>query len=159
MFTLNKTYTKILVCAVDYFCKYPKMWKMSFLKKNHKKMVHKQKVRGVGVFSSRLDGFEIMCSLIRKTCTRNPYFLQKIDFCIFEPKNCEVIENSFKAPLSFSLLKCTHLGKHHFNNISAKSEKMKLKSGHLELHFSVYNGHSHHYCFYLCWKIDENTKR
>ena len=28
-------------------------------------------------------------------------------------------------------------GQNHFNNISAKSEKMKLKSGYLELRFSV----------------------
>ena len=56
---------------------------------------------------------------------------------IFEPKNCEVIETSFKTPLNFSPLKCTYSGKIHFNNISAKSEKLKLKSGHLELRFSV----------------------
>ena len=30
-----------------------------------------------------------------------------------------------------------YFGKNHFNNISAKSEKMKLKSGQLELRFSV----------------------
>ena len=48
-----------------------------------------------------------------------------------------MIENSSKAPLHFSLLKCTYLGKNHFNIISAKSEKMKLKSGHLEFRFSV----------------------
>ena len=50
-----------------------------------------------------------------------------------------MIENSFKAPLNLSPLKCTYLGKKSFHNndISAKSEKMKLKSGHLELHFSV----------------------
>ena len=41
---------------------------------------------------------------------------------IFEPKNCEVIETSFKTPLNFSPLKCTYSGKIHFNNISAKSE-------------------------------------
>ena len=37
-----------------------------------------------------------------KNCTQNPDFLQKVDFCIFEPKNREVIENYSKAPLNFS---------------------------------------------------------
>ena len=57
---------------------------------------------------------------------------------IFEPKNYVVTEISFKALLNFSPLECTYLGKNHFNIISALSEKMKLKSGHLELWFSVY---------------------
>ena len=30
---------------------------------------------------------------------------------MFEPNNCEVIENSSKAPLNFSPLECTYLGK------------------------------------------------
>ena len=49
----------------------------------------------------------------KNNCTQNPYFLRKIDSCIliFEPKNCEVKENSSKAPLNFSPLKCTYLGK------------------------------------------------
>ena len=29
----------------------------------------------------------------------NPYFLQKFDFCIFEPKNCEVIEVRKRAKI------------------------------------------------------------
>ena len=70
-----------------------------------------------------------------KKLPSKPLFSSKFDFCIFEPKNCEVIENSFKAPFNFSPLKCTYLGKVYFNVISAKSEKMKLKSGHLELLF------------------------
>ena len=28
--------------------------------------------------------------------TLNPYFLQKFEFCIFEPKSCEVIENKLE---------------------------------------------------------------
>ena len=39
-----------------------------------------------------------------KNCTQNAYFLQKVDFCIFEPKNREVIENSSKTPLNFILV-------------------------------------------------------
>ena len=49
-----------------------------------------------------------------KNCTQNAYFVQKVDFCIFEPKNREVIENASKAPLSFSLLQCIYLGKNSF---------------------------------------------
>ena len=105
-------------------------------KKNHKKSFI---IKNSGVWCFfKLDGFEIICTSIKKKCTQNPYFLQKFEFCIFELKNCEVIENSFKALLNFSPFKCTYLGKGNFNNISAKSEKMKLKSGHLELRFSVY---------------------
>ena len=47
-------------------------------------------------------------------------------------------ENSFKATLNFSSLNAYIWAKIHFNNISAKSEKMKLESGHLELRFSVH---------------------
>ena len=35
-----------------------------------------------------------------KNSTQNAYFLQKDEFCIFEHKNREVIENSSKAPLT-----------------------------------------------------------
>ena len=49
-----------------------------------------------------------------KNCTLNAYFLQKVDFCIFEPKIREVIENSSKTPLNFSPLQCTYLGKNSF---------------------------------------------
>ena len=49
----------ILVCAVDYFQKYRKMCKNELFRKNHTKISHKQNFRGFGVFSSRLDGFEI----------------------------------------------------------------------------------------------------
>ena len=73
-----------------------------------------------------------------KNCTQNAYFLQKVDFSILEPNNCEVIENSSKTPLNFSTLQCTYLGKIHFNVTRAKSEKKKLKSGYLELRFSIF---------------------
>ena len=49
-----------------------------------------------------------------KNCTQNAYFLQKIEFCIFEPKNREVIENSSKTPLNFSSLQYTYLDKKSF---------------------------------------------
>ena len=84
----------------------------------------------------------------KKTALKTLIYFKNLIFCIFEPKNCEVIENSSKAPLNFSPLKCKYLAK-KFISISlalAKSEEMKLKSGHLELHFSVYliyrTGHS-----------------
>ena len=46
--------------------------------------------------------------------TQNTYFRQKVDFCIFEHKNREVIENSSKTPLNFTPLQCTYLGKNSF---------------------------------------------
>ena len=49
-----------------------------------------------------------------KNCTQNAYFLQKFDFCIFEPKNREAIENSSKTPINFSSLQYTYLGKISF---------------------------------------------
>ena len=39
-----------------------------------------------------------------KNCTQNANFLQKVDFCIFEPKNRKVIENSSKTSPNFSSL-------------------------------------------------------
>ena len=117
----KRTHTMILVCAVDYSRKYRKMWKRDFYLKNSQKIVHKQKFRGLMFFSSRLAGFEITCTSIRKKCPQNPFILHKFDFCTFEPEYCEVIENSFKAPFTcnFSPLKCTYLGQHSFHNISA----------------------------------------
>ena len=50
-----------------------------------------------------------------KNCTQNAYFLQKIDFCIFEPKNREMNENTSKTPLSFSPLQCIYLDKNSFH--------------------------------------------
>ena len=49
-----------------------------------------------------------------KNCTQNAYFLQKFDFCIFEPKNREVIENFSKTPLNVGSLQYTYLGKKSF---------------------------------------------
>ena len=49
-----------------------------------------------------------------KNYTQNAYFLQNVDFCIFESKNRKVIENSSKTPLDFSPLQCTYLGKNSF---------------------------------------------
>ena len=61
----------------------------------------------VGVFSSRAC---LQSSVLEydKNRTQNAYFLQKDNFCIFEPKNREVIENYSKAPLSFSPLQCIY---------------------------------------------------
>ena len=72
-----------------------------------------------------------------KNCTQNAYFLQKFDFCIFEPKNRELIENSSKTPLNFGSLQYTYLGKNSFQYHKGLVRKKKLKSGYLELRFSV----------------------
>ena len=45
-----------------------------------------------GVFSSRLGSLQSLVLEFDQNCIQNAYFLQKVDFCIFEPKNPEVIE-------------------------------------------------------------------
>ena len=73
-----------------------------------------------------------------KNCNQSAYFLQKVDFCIFEPKNREVIEKSSKTPLNLVHCNAHTWAKIHFNITRAESEKKnKLKSGYLELRFSV----------------------
>ena len=109
-----------------------------------------------GIFLSRLAGLQSPVLEFDKNCTQNAYFLQKVDFCIFEPKNLEVIENSSKTPLiSFSPLQCTYLGKNSFQYHLGLVRKKKLKSGYLELRFSVYdtetkNNHIQTLTVYLC---------
>ena len=74
-----------------------------------------------------------------KTALKTLIFLKKVDFCIFEPKNRKVIENSSKTPLNFLVHYRAHtLAKIYFNITRAKSGKKKLKSGYLELRFSVW---------------------
>ena len=73
-----------------------------------------------------------------KICTQNAYFLQKFDFCIFDPKNREVIENSSKTPRNFSSLQYTYSDKYSLQYHKGLVRKKKLKSGYLELRFSVY---------------------
>ena len=76
-------------------------------------------------------GLKSLVLLLNKPTLKTFIFLIFF-FYIFEPKNCEVIENYFKASLNFSRLKGTYLGKIHFNIIIiGASEKMKLKSGHI----------------------------
>ena len=65
-------------------------------------------------FQGVLAGFQSPVPEFDKNCTQNAYFHQKVDFCIFGPKNLEVIENSSKTPLNFSPLQCTYLGKNSF---------------------------------------------
>ena len=93
-----------------------------------------------GVFSSQLDRFVITFHFNSIKTALNAYFLQKVDFCIFEPKNRELIENSSKAPLNCNPLECTYLGKISFQYHKHLERKAKMKSGHLELWFNVYRG-------------------
>ena len=53
---------------------------------------------------------------------------------MFEPKNRVVIDNSSKTPHNFSPLLSTYLGK----RLGLSQQKKKLKSGYLELRFSVH---------------------
>ena len=70
--------------------------------KIRKKISHKQNVKCLVFFRADKAGLQSPVLEFDKNCTLNAYFLQKVDFCIFEPKNREVIENSSKTPLNFS---------------------------------------------------------
>ena len=116
MFTWNKTQTMLLVRTADYLRKYWKMWKMSFLKhKFIKKICHKQKFKCFGFFffkSSRQVCNRLYFNSIKLHSKR--LFSSKKWFSHFWTQNCEEIENSSKAPLSLSPLKCTYLGENTF---------------------------------------------
>ena len=85
-----------------------------FFKKLIKKSVISKNVKWLVFFKSTKQVCNHMHLNFDKNCTQHAYFLQKVDFCIFEPKNCEVIENSFKTSPNFSPLQCTYLGKNSF---------------------------------------------
>ena len=101
----------ILVCTAEDFRKFRKIQKIINLKKNHKKICHKQNVKCLMFFQVDKAGLQSPVLEFDKNCTQNGYFLQKLNFCIFEPQNREVIENSSKTPLNFSSLHYTYLGK------------------------------------------------
>ena len=103
----------ILVCAADDFRKFRKFWKIiNFLKiiKN----LSQANCQVFGVFQVDWACLQSPVLEFDKNCTQNTYFRQKVDFCIFELKNHEMIENSSKTPLNFSPLQCTYLGKNSF---------------------------------------------
>ena len=72
-----------------------------------------------GVFKSARRVNNYLNINLRKTALKTLNLLKKNDFSIFEPQNCQVIENSSKAPLNFSPLECTYLGKNSFQYHSA----------------------------------------
>ena len=104
----------ILVCAADDFRKFRKFWKIiNFLKiiKN----LSQANCQVFGVF--QVDWACLQSSVLEfriKTALKTLSFFKKLIFCIFELKNCEMIENSSKTPLNFSPLQCTYLGKNSF---------------------------------------------
>ena len=104
----------ILVCAADDVRNFRKIWKIVVVFLNSKKICHKQNVKCLVLFKSTRQVCNHPVPEFDKNCTQNAYFLQKVDFCIIEPKNREVIERSFKTPLNFSPLQCTYLGKKSF---------------------------------------------
>ena len=67
-----------------------------------------------GAFEVDKAGLQSPVLEFDKNCNQNAYFLQKVDFCIFELKNREVIEHSSNTPLNFSPLQCTYLAKNSF---------------------------------------------
>ena len=104
----------ILVCAADDFRKNQKKSENYQFLKKHKKICHKQKVKFLVFFKSTRRVCIQLYLYLDKNCTQNAFFLQKDDFCIFEPKNREVIENSSKTPVNNSPLQCIYLGKNSF---------------------------------------------
>ena len=52
-----------------------------------------------GVFQVNESGLQAHVLEFDKNGTQNAFFLLTVDFYIFEPKNCEVIENSSKTLL------------------------------------------------------------
>ena len=103
----------ILVCVADDFRKFRKIRKIisfqMFLKN-----LSQAKCQLFGVFQVDKAGWQSPVLEFDKNCTQNVYFLQKVDFCIFEPKNRKVIENPSKTTLNFSPLHCTYLDKKYF---------------------------------------------
>ena len=59
---------------------------------------------------------------LKKLHSKRLFYLKKLIFAFFEPKNREVIENSSKIPLNFSPLQCTYLGKNSFQGLVRKKE-------------------------------------
>ena len=57
------------------------------------KNLSEAKCQVFGVFQVDLACMQSPVLEFGKNCTKNAYFLQKVDFCIFKPKYREVIEN------------------------------------------------------------------
>ena len=78
-------------------------------------------------------------NFIQENLSKNNCFLKKKSIvCIFNPKDFEVKENCSEILLNDCPLKCTYIGKNHFNFISIWSAIMSLKSDRLELGYSTY---------------------
>ena len=103
----------ILACAADDFGKFRKIRKIINFQKFIKNLPS-AKCQVFGVFQVDEAGLQSPVLESDKHCTQNAYFLRKVDFCIFEPKNREVIENSSITPLNFSPLQYTYLGKNSY---------------------------------------------
>ena len=78
--------TMIVVCAVDYFEKKNGKCGNELFSKNHKKLLISENLE-VWCFSSRLDGFEITCTSIRKkTAHKTLIFFKNLIFAFLNPK-------------------------------------------------------------------------
>ena len=147
----------ILVCAADDFRKFRKNLENYQFLKIHKKSVISKMLNVWCFFKSTGQVCNHLYLNSIKTALKTLIFL-KNDFCIFEPKNREVNENTSKTPLCFSPLQCTYLGKNSFHNHLGLVRKKKLKSGYLELRFSVLDKKSNKkYSF--CISLNQSQKR
>ena len=120
----SKTHAMILVCAVDYFENISKL--AFYFTKNHKKSVISINSGAWCSFKSARRVENHLNFSWKNTSTENPFLLQKFDFCIFEPKNSEVIKNYSKATLNLGLLKCTCLGIHSFQYYKRQVRKNEI---------------------------------
>ena len=102
----------VLVCAADVFRKFRKIYQ--FLKIHKKSVISKCQVFCVCFFKSTrpVCNHKYLNSI--KTALKTLIFFKKLIFCIYEPKNREVIDNSSKTQLYFSPLQCTYWGKNSF---------------------------------------------
>ena len=87
-----------------------------------------------GVFQVGQTSLQPHTRQFYKNYSQNHFFLKKIDFCKFNPKNFEVKENCSKTPLNFRPLKCTYIGKNSFRFYQRlirinEFEKLPIKLG------------------------------
>ena len=135
----------ILVCAADDFQKNLENLENNQFLKIHKKICHKQNVKCLVFFKSTRQVCNHLYLNSIKAALKTLIFFKKLIFAFLNPKNREVIENFPKHRLTLVNYNAHTWAKIHFNTTRAYSDKKKLKSGYLELRFSV------QYRNIMCW--------
>ena len=122
-----------------WFCKYRKMQKLRLFFKSHKIICHKQTIKSLVFFKLA----RLVCNHMNfnpiKTTYKTLNFCKKIIFAFLNPKFLLWLKILLKHCLNLVHWNAHNLGKKSFQyHKSLVRKKMKLKSGHLELRFSVY---------------------